>query len=160
MIADLVEQAEVKTGRRSEGLFFAASTFMRKWGEGFGIVLATVVLTVVGLAAGAAQGEVSDETLWRLGAVYVPTILGLWMTMIFFISRYQLDRAGHEDNLRQLAERKSAAADQPSDFTSNKRDSPWLKPIPNRRSSFWVRRDHPIRARCLPICAIAASPMP
>ena len=110
MIADLVEQSEVKTGRRSEGLFFAASTFMRKWGEGFGIVVATVVLSAVGLAAGAAQGEVPDDTLWRLGAVYVPVILSLWMIMIFFITRYELDREGHEDNLRKLAERREAAA--------------------------------------------------
>lgn len=110
MIADLVEQSEVKTGRRSEGLFFAASTFMRKCGEGFGIVVATVVLSAVGLAAGAAQGEVPDDTLWRLGAVYVPVILSLWMIMIFFITRYELDREGHEDNLRKLAERREAAA--------------------------------------------------
>jgi Na+/melibiose symporter-like transporter len=30
MIADLVEQAELSTGRRSEGVFFAANTFIRK----------------------------------------------------------------------------------------------------------------------------------
>ena len=30
--------------------------------------------------------------------------------MIACISFYRLDRSGHEDNLRQLAERKSAAA--------------------------------------------------
>lgn len=110
MIADLVEQAELKTGRRSEGLFFAASTFMRKWGEGFGIVVAGFVITGVGLATGAQQGQVSDETLWRLGAVYVPTILGLWLAMIGFLSFYKLDRDGHEDNLRQLAERREADA--------------------------------------------------
>ncbi len=109
MIADLVEDAELKTGRRSEGLFFAASTFVRKFGEGFGIVLAGFVITGVGLATGAQQGQVSDETLWRLGATYVPVILGLWMTMIAVISFYRLTREGHEDNLRQLAERNAAA---------------------------------------------------
>ncbi|MGP1354034.1 MAG: MFS transporter [Parasphingopyxis sp.] len=108
MIADLVEQAEVKTGRRSEGLFFAASTFMRKWGEGLGIVLAGFVLAGVGLATGAAQGEVPEDTLWDLGAVYVPTILALWMAMIGFISFYSLDRSGHERNLRELARRRGA----------------------------------------------------
>ncbi|QLC24346.1 MFS transporter [Parasphingopyxis algicola] len=111
MIADLVEQAEVKTGRRSEGLFFAASTFMRKWGEGLGIVVAGFVITGVGLATGAVQGEVPEDTLWYLGAVYVPTILALWMAMIGFISFYSLDRSGHEDNLRELARRRGAPAD-------------------------------------------------
>lgn len=107
MIADLVEEAELKTGRRSEGLFYAASTFMRKCGEGFGIVVAGFVLTAVGLAAGARQGEVPDGTLWRMGAVYVPLILSLWLAMIAVISLYRLDRAGHEDNLRRLAMRKA-----------------------------------------------------
>ncbi len=107
MIADLVEEAELKTGRRSEGLFFAASTFMRKWGEGMGIVVAGFVLTIVGLATGAAQGEVSEQTLWRLGAVYVPTVLTLWLVMIAVISNYRLTREGHEDNLRQLSARQS-----------------------------------------------------
>lgn len=108
MLSDLVEQSELKTGRRSEGLFFAAATFMRKWGEGFGIVIAGFVITAAGLATGAAQGEVSDAALWRLGAVYVPAILILWMSMIGLISFYQLNRAGHEENLRQLAEKRAS----------------------------------------------------
>jgi GPH family glycoside/pentoside/hexuronide:cation symporter len=33
MMADLVDQSELKTGRRSEGVFFAASTFIRKQHE-------------------------------------------------------------------------------------------------------------------------------
>lgn len=109
MIADLVEQAELKTDRRSEGIFFSASTFIRKCGVGVGIVVAGFVLTGVGLATGARQGEVSDETLWQLGVTYVPAILTLWLTMIAVISFYRLDRVGHENNLRQLAERQAAA---------------------------------------------------
>lgn len=108
MIADLVEQAELKTGRRSEGIFFAATTFIRKCGVGVGIILASTVLGIVGLQSGAGQGEVSADAIWGLGAVYVPLILGLWLTMIAVISMYKLDRAGHEENLRQLSERASA----------------------------------------------------
>ncbi len=108
MIADLVEQAELKTGRRSEGIFFAATTFIRKCGVGVGIILASTVLGIVGLQSGAGQGEVSADAIWGLGAVYVPLILGLWLTMIAVISMYKLDRAGHEENLRQLSERATA----------------------------------------------------
>ena len=77
MIADLVEEAELRTHRRSEGLFFAAATFMRKWGEGLGIVVAGFVLSWVGLATGAQQGQVPVDTLIRLGTVYIPFYLGL-----------------------------------------------------------------------------------
>jgi len=107
MMADLVEQGEAKTGNRSEGLFFAAATFMRKFGEGFGIVIAGFILSAVGVAAGATQGELTDETLWRLGAVYVPVILGLFAAVITIISFYDVDRGKHEETLRELAARKT-----------------------------------------------------
>ncbi|MBZ6377447.1 sugar transporter [Pacificimonas flava] len=110
MLADLVEDAELRTHRRSEGLFFAAATFMRKWGEGLGIVVAGFVISLAGIATGAQQGEVSDLTLFRLAVIYMPVYLGFYMAMIFCISRYQLSREGHEENLRQLDERRQAPA--------------------------------------------------
>ena len=42
MIADLVEQAELKTGRRSEGVFFSTVTFVRKAVQGLGLMAAAV----------------------------------------------------------------------------------------------------------------------
>ena len=46
MIADLVEQSELETGRRSEGVFFSTVTFIRKSVQGFGLILASFVLYV------------------------------------------------------------------------------------------------------------------
>jgi GPH family glycoside/pentoside/hexuronide:cation symporter len=106
MLADLVEQAEVKTGRRSEGVFFAASTFIRKMVNGLGIMTATFVLTAANFPKGAAPGQVPDEVVLRLGAYYVPTILTLWLAMMAVMITYRIDRAGHEENLRILADRK------------------------------------------------------
>ncbi len=102
MIGDLVEQSELKTGRRSEGVFTAASTFIRKTVQGFGVMAASFVLALAQFPAGADPSQVSDETLWRLGAYYVPTILFLWLTMIAVISTYRIDRETHEENLRKL----------------------------------------------------------
>ncbi|WP_293679079.1 MFS transporter, partial [uncultured Phenylobacterium sp.] len=109
MLADLVEQAELKTGRRSEGLFFSAITFVRMTVQGLGVITASFVLAAAEFPKGAVQGEVSNETLLRLGAYYAPTILALWLAMIAVMSTYRLTRAGHEDNLRRLAESKAAA---------------------------------------------------
>jgi len=107
MIADLVEQSELKTGRRSEGVFFSTVTFIRKSVQGFGLILASFVLYVAQFPAGATVDQVSAEAVWRLGAYYVPSILVLWMAMIAVISGYKVDRATHEDNLRRLAEGRS-----------------------------------------------------
>jgi Na+/melibiose symporter-like transporter len=107
MMADLVEQSELKTGRRSEGTFVAAALFIRKLVSGLGVMAATLVLALAGLKAGAKPEDVPADVVWRLGAYYVPVILSLWMAMMAAIAFYRLDRAEHEENLRQLAERQA-----------------------------------------------------
>ncbi|HEX3408074.1 MAG TPA: MFS transporter, partial [Caulobacteraceae bacterium] len=52
MIADVVEPSQLKTGRRSEGLFFAASAFVAKATSGFGILAASTIVAVVHLRQG------------------------------------------------------------------------------------------------------------
>lgn len=107
MMADLVEHSELQTGRRSEGVIFSAITFIRKAVQGLGLIFASFVLHWAEFPAGATAEQVSDDAIWRLGAYYVPTILTIWLLMMAVISAYRLDRAGHEENLRKLAARRS-----------------------------------------------------
>ncbi len=108
MMADLVEQAQVRTGRRSEGIFFSAATFIRKMVSGLGVISAGFVLTAAHLSRGLDPTQVPPEALWRLGAFYVPMILSMWMSMIAVIAFYRLDRNSHAENLRKIAETKKA----------------------------------------------------
>ena len=110
MIADLVDQSELRTGRRSEGVFFAAVTFVRKTVLGLGLIAASLILTLAHFPAGAKQGQVPPATLFQLGAYYVPAILTLWLGMMAMLSRYRLERGDHEANLRKLIERRAAPA--------------------------------------------------
>jgi Na+/melibiose symporter-like transporter len=109
MMADLVEHSELKTGRRSEGVFASAITFTQKATNGFGLILASVVLTIAGLKAGADTSHVSHATLMRLGAIYVPTIIAIWMAMVGVIAFYGISRDTHEAALKTLAGRDVAA---------------------------------------------------
>ena len=102
MVADLVEESEIKTGRRSEGVFTAAETFIRKSVQGLGVAAATLVLALAQFPTGAEVGEVSPEAVRRLGLYYVPLVLLLYMTMIAVISTYRIDRNAHEENVRNL----------------------------------------------------------
>ncbi len=111
MLADLVEDAEIKTGRRSEGIFFAASTFIRKSVQGLGVITAGFVLAAAQFPAGLKPDQIPEEALTRLGLFYVPTILFLWLTMLAIMSTYRLKREDHENNLRELASRQSQVAD-------------------------------------------------
>ncbi len=109
MIADLVEDGEMRTNRRSEGLFFASITFTRKAVEGGGILLASTLLLVIGFPEGAAPADVSSEAIFRLGAFYAPTQFSLWMLMLVCLAFYRIDRSTHEANVQELAARASVA---------------------------------------------------
>ena len=102
MISDLVEQNEVKTGRRAEGVFFAANTFIMKVTTGVGLIAATIVLSLAHFPAGVAPDQVPDSALITLGWWYVPAICLLRFLMILSILPYALDRKSHEENLRKL----------------------------------------------------------
>ena len=102
MISDLVEQSEVKTGRRSEGVFFAANTFIMKVTTGIGLMAATVVLALAQFPSGVAPDQVPDSALVTLGWWYLPAIIVLRLAMILSILPYAVDRKSHEDNLRKL----------------------------------------------------------
>lgn len=108
MIADLVEQAELRTGRRSEGTFFAAVSFSRKAVTGIGVTVASLLLAAAGLREGLDPSQVPEAVSLRLGALYAPTVLALWLAMIAVLSLYRLERADHEANLAALAARRAA----------------------------------------------------
>ncbi|MEC8157915.1 MAG: MFS transporter [Pseudomonadota bacterium] len=102
MIADLVEEAEIKTKRRNEGVFFASVTFIRKVTQGIGAAVAGVLLTITQFPVGATPDQVPESVLNALGWVYVPVIFSLWMIMIGSLSLYSVDRKKHEQNLATL----------------------------------------------------------
>lgn len=102
MIADIVEESELKTGRRSEGIFFAGITFMRKLARGSGLFLASIILSVANLSRDMQPGDLDQETLTLLGAGYAFGLLALWGMMIAFLFRYQITREDHEANLAAL----------------------------------------------------------
>lgn len=105
MVADVVEEGELETGRRSEGVFFAARSFAGKATSGLGIVTSTLLLTAVDFPSDAATAvDVDDAVLLRFGVGYIITTLSFYFLAVFFYSRYRIDRAGHEENLRRLAE--------------------------------------------------------
>jgi Na+/melibiose symporter-like transporter len=110
MLADLVEQSEVRTGRRSEGIFYAAVTFTRKSTGGFGALIAGLILSIVGFPNGADPASVDSETLQNLGTWYAPTLLVLYSFILIAVSFYRIDRHTHQNNLDLLAKQKAEAS--------------------------------------------------
>ena len=104
MIADVVEDSEVKTGRRSEGIFFAANSFAQKAVNGLGVVVAGQILAIIQFPTKAKPGDVPQETLFDLAYLYVPTLLFFYFFALAVLSIYKISREDHTTNLRKLSE--------------------------------------------------------
>jgi Na+/melibiose symporter-like transporter len=107
MLADTVEQNELRTALRTEGLYFAAAFFVQKCVSGLGIFLAGLVLAWVHFPDGAKPGLIAPEVLRNLALTYVPLIVVLLGISIFCITFYQIGRAAHNSNLLKLREGES-----------------------------------------------------
>jgi Na+/melibiose symporter-like transporter len=104
MVADVVEESEIETGRRSEGVFFAARTFAQKAVHGVGTLTATMILAAIDFPKDAEPGEVSGEVIRNLGLAYVPIVMLVYLTSLGFLAGYRISRETHADNLRRLSD--------------------------------------------------------
>jgi glycoside/pentoside/hexuronide:cation symporter, GPH family len=103
MVTDIVEESELKTGRRSEGTFFAGITFIRKISQGIGVATASLILSVAAIAPTTRIEDASADSVAKLGFGYAATLLTVWMLMMLAISFYRISREDHARNLAALA---------------------------------------------------------
>ncbi|WP_417479044.1 MFS transporter [Maricaulis maris] len=108
MIGDVIDASALKTGRRAEGLFYAANSFMQKCVTGFGLMAAGILLTIVDLPERAQPGEVDPASVDLLATLYIPSIAVLYIAGALFLHFYRIDRASHEANLAALKARDDA----------------------------------------------------
>jgi GPH family glycoside/pentoside/hexuronide:cation symporter len=102
MVADVVEESELRTGRRSEGVFFAARSFAQKAVHGIGTFSATMILAAVEFPRDASPGEVAPEIVRNLALVYIPVLMVVYMIAVTFLTGYKITRASHAETLDEL----------------------------------------------------------
>jgi Na+/melibiose symporter-like transporter len=105
MLADVVEDSAVKTGRHSAGLLFSVNAFILKAVTGIGVMGAGFILSFVNFPEGAAQGSVPEGILVRFAIVEPAILLLLQAASLLAVLAYPITRARHEQNLRALAAR-------------------------------------------------------
>jgi len=107
MIADVADAASLKTGRRSEGLFFAAWAFIQKSVSGLGILGAGILIDFVGLKARMNPSLVSAEVVHTFAAVYAPVIISLYVGGALLLRGYTITRSSHEATIDELRSKSS-----------------------------------------------------
>jgi GPH family glycoside/pentoside/hexuronide:cation symporter len=113
MMSDVVEDAQTRTGERSEGLFFAGSFFMQKCVSGFGLFLSGALLSAVHFPAHAVPGQVPAPVMHHLILTYTALTATLGLIAAAVLSRFPLTEADHHRRLAELAEVASHAAPLP-----------------------------------------------
>ena len=105
LIADVVEDAQVRTGRRSEGLLLSANGLVRKMVSGAGVFTATTILAFSQFPDDAKRGQVPESVLTNLGLTYIPTVVALQGIAILLLFAFNINRRKHEANLETLRSR-------------------------------------------------------
>ena len=101
MNADIVEDSQTTTGRRSEGLFFAGPHLVEKCITGFGYIVKGALLSAVGVSVGVAGAEMT-EAIERLAAAVIVLGFVLPLISLYFLNKYEITRDTHESNLGDL----------------------------------------------------------
>lgn len=113
MVADVVDEHELLTGKRQEGVFFASVSFSGKFTTGIGNVVGGIALDLIRWPRGMGvqtAADVPPDTLAWLGLIYGPIVSGFAVVSIWCYSHYHLDRARHAEIVDELAAREGAAA--------------------------------------------------
>jgi Na+/melibiose symporter-like transporter len=103
MIGDVVEESELKTGRRNEGLFFAGNSLLAKAVTGLGVFASGVLLWLSGFPTAAVPGKVDPAIVHHFAVNYLLVTSALYIIGMIILSFFPITRDTHNENLRRLA---------------------------------------------------------
>lgn len=108
MVGEVIDEDDVATGERREGLYNGCFTFLRKLGGMLAVAGAGVILDAAGLEGRSAAGETARTAVRFLVSLGPALFL---LLAVWFARGYPLTRARHVALLRQLEQRDHARRD-------------------------------------------------
>lgn len=108
MIMDTVDENELATGLRQEGIFVSAIAFTNKAVSGLGNFVGGVLLDAIGFPRGAeaaAVGAVPDEQVMLLGLLQGPGLVLFYLGSLVFLARYRITRERYREIRAELSAR-------------------------------------------------------
>lgn len=102
LLADVVEDSLLSTGRREEGLILASQTFVTKVSTAAGTWLAAGLLTAIDFPRGEAASSLSPHVLFQLGATYTLAMWFVGVVSMVYLRRYRITRVGYHEALARL----------------------------------------------------------
>lgn len=109
MLADVVEDSAVETGRHTAGTFFSASSFMQQCSNALGIFFSGLILAWSQFPEKADPATIPDAIVDSLLVHYIPVVLCLWTFGALILLFYPITRERHERNVEILRAREAEA---------------------------------------------------
>ena len=109
MFADIADEIELESGKRCEGVIYAARSFSSKATAALGAMVGGILLDVIAFPRGAVAGSVPADTVWYLGFLEGPATAILSVCGVLFYLRYSIDRQRHAEIRRAIDARRTAA---------------------------------------------------
>ena len=92
-LADVADDHELKTGKRQEGIFFSARTFVSKTTSAFGLLIGGIAIDLIGWPTGVTSIDMVDpETIFDLGLIDGPVAAVPSLFAIYFYGRYNINK--------------------------------------------------------------------
>ncbi len=107
-LADVADEHEVATGRRQEGILYAARTFFGKATQGLGYGISGFIVDAIGWVPESVPGKVDPDVLYRLGVLDGPIAIIPAVLAIFFYGSYRIDKQKHATIRAELDARRAA----------------------------------------------------
>jgi Na+/melibiose symporter-like transporter len=111
IVADLLDDHELRTGYRQEAMFNAALSFSGKAVSGFGTLLGGLIITLIAFPTNVAPAAVPAEAIQHLGVVVGVAVPLVYVIPISLITRYRITRARHAEIQAALAARRAEQAE-------------------------------------------------
>jgi len=102
MITDIVEDVQVKTGTRAEGLIATADSIPSKIVTAASALIPALLLGFVAFPNQAKPGPEALELITRVAWIYLPLISLIYLASIGVWSFYRLEKSDHDRNLEHL----------------------------------------------------------
>jgi GPH family glycoside/pentoside/hexuronide:cation symporter len=111
MLGDVIDEDELETGERREGMYVGFFTFLRKIGGATAVLLMAFTLELSGFVGGLDPIEQSETALLSIRTMTSLVPMGVLLLAIAFASRYPLTREAHERTISELVRRRSERRD-------------------------------------------------
>jgi GPH family glycoside/pentoside/hexuronide:cation symporter len=106
MLGDVIDEDELKTGERREGMYVGFFTFLRKIGGATAVLAMGLVLEFSGFVGGLDRSDQGELALLSIRTLTSLVPMAALLLAIAFATQYPLTREAHARTVSELARRR------------------------------------------------------